>query len=193
MKYCSNFCLGNLQTNDTMIDRMTDEELFRQFRPYCAILTTQTNAECLEKLALLCDKTPAEDLEKLQEYLMFPAQLHLKTKTGSCSSNYTVSMLEFITNFYRRVTLSSFFIFKDILSSCLSLVSSSSPKPSNEDIQMSMCECIKQLLISSHDGHGGGVISEIMSQSNNMKLPLSHLIFTCLTWAEDNKVSTLHL
>ena len=175
-----------------MIDRMTEEELFRQFRPYCAILTTGTNPECLEKLTLLCDKTPAEDLEKLQEYLMFPAQLHLKTKTGSCSTNYTVSMLEFITNLYRRIKLNSFFIFKDILSSCLALVTSSS-KPSNEDLQMSMCDCIKQLLISSHDGYGGGVISEIMSQSNNMKLPLSHLIFTCLTWAEDNKVSSLYL
>merc|ERR1719450_1721322 len=100
-------------------------------------------------------------------------------------------MMEYITNMYRRIRLNSFFIVKDILSSCLALVtSSSSSRPPNEDIQVSMCSAIKQLILASHDGQGGGVISDIMSQSNNMKLPLSHLIFTCLTWAEDNKTPT---
>ena len=99
-----------------------DEEIFRPFRPYCAILTSQHNPECLEQLRKLCDQTGEDKLDRIQEYLMFPAQLHLKTKAKASPQNYTVSMLEYITALYKRIQLSSFFILKDVLSSCLALV-----------------------------------------------------------------------
>ena len=72
---------------------MSAEEIFRKFRPYCAVLASQPSEECLAKLAAL--------LELVQEYLVFPAQLHLKTRAAGTPRNFT---------------------FKDLLTSCLALL-----------------------------------------------------------------------
>merc|ERR1712218_642536 len=42
---------------------MSEEEIFRKFRPYCAVLASQPSAECLAKLAALCEDTAAAELE----------------------------------------------------------------------------------------------------------------------------------
>ena len=69
---------------------MSEEEIFRKFRPYCAVPASQPSAECLAKLAALCDDTAAAELELVQEYLVFPAQLHLKTRTAGTPRNFTL-------------------------------------------------------------------------------------------------------
>ena len=125
---------------------------------------------------------------------MFPAQLHLKTKTANTPQNFTISILNYIKILYQRINLTSFFILKDVLSSCLSLVATSassaqpslSPsKPLDEDSQIAVCECLQQMMKARE----GSVCTEMFSPSSNMKLPLSHLVFTCLSWALEEKVS----
>ena len=125
---------------------------------------------------------------------MFPAQLHLKTKTANTPQNFTISILNYIKILYQRINLTSFFILKDVLSSCLSLVATSgssaqpslSPsKPLDEDSQIAVCECLQQMM----KARDGSVCTEMFSPSSNMKLPLSHLVFTCLSWALEEKVS----
>ena len=103
---------------------MTEEELFSRFRPYCALLTTESSLECLERLRHLVEETDSSQLDLLQDYLIFPAQLHLKTKAGQTPANFTVAVLEYVQSLYSRVPLRSVFVFHDILSSCLGLVSS---------------------------------------------------------------------
>ena len=63
----------NLKCSRNKVE-MSEEEIFRKFRPYCAVLASQPSAECLAKLAALCDDTAAAELELVQEYLVFPAQ-----------------------------------------------------------------------------------------------------------------------
>ena len=50
---------------------MSAEEIFRKFRPYCAVLASQPSAECLAKLAELCDDTAATELELVQDRVSF--------------------------------------------------------------------------------------------------------------------------
>ena len=92
---------------------MSEEEIFRKFRPYCAV----PSAECLAKLAELCDDTVAVELELVQEYLVFPAQLHLKTRAAGTPRNFT---------------------FKDLLTSCLALLAPGA----GEDLQLSLCSTL---------------------------------------------------
>ena len=77
------------------------EDQFRQFRPYCLMLTNQPSKECLFKLQQLCDKSSPTQLQALQEYILFPMQLYLKNP--SKPENYTLSVLDFITNFFNVI------------------------------------------------------------------------------------------
>ena len=75
---------------------MSEEEIFRKFWPYCAVLASQPSAECLAKLAALCDDTA--ELELVQEYLVFPVQLHLETRAAGTPRNFTLAILEYLRN-----------------------------------------------------------------------------------------------
>ena len=75
---------------------MTEEQLFNKFRPYCALLSTEPSLEVLERLKQLVGETEPSQLEPIQEYLVFPAQLHLKTRAGKTPGNFTVAVLEYV-------------------------------------------------------------------------------------------------
>ena len=149
---------------------MSEEEIFRKFRPYCAVLASQPSAECLAKLAALCDDTAAAELELVQEYLVFPAQMHPKTRTAGTPRNFTLAVLEYLRTLYKRIRLASLFIFKDLLTSCLALVAPGA----GEDLQLSLCSTLTQLLTAAR----GAVAEEMADPDNGMKLPLSHLVFS---------------
>ena len=70
--------------------------MFKKFRPYCALLSTEPSLEVLERLKQLVEETEASQLETIQEYLIFPAQLHLKTRAGKTPGNFTVAVLEYV-------------------------------------------------------------------------------------------------
>ena len=173
---------------------MTDEQLFKKFRPYCALLSTEPSLEVLERLKQLVVETEANQLEAIQEYLIFPAQLHLKTGAGKTPGNFTVAVLEYVETLYSRAALHSAFIFEDILSSCLGLLSS---LKLTEDLQYQMCCSLGCLLRA---GRGREVVSEIYrADQDKVRLPLSHLIFSLLSWTSNPatparvKVSALSL
>ena len=134
------------------------------------MLASQPSAECLAKLAALCDDTAAAELELVQEYLVFPAQLHIKTRTAGTPRNFTLAVLEYLRRLYKRIRLASLFILKDLLTSCLALVA---PRP-GEDLQLSLCSTLTQLLAAAR----GAVAEEMADPVNEMKLPLSHLVFS---------------
>ena len=113
------------------------------------MLASQPSAERLAKLAALCDDTAAAELELVQEYLVFPAQLHLKTRAAGTPRNFT---------------------FKDLLTSCLALLAPGA----GEDLQLSLCSTLTQLLAAAR----GAVAEEMADPDNGMKLPLSHLVFS---------------
>ena len=138
----------NLKCSRNKVE-VSEEEIFRKFRPYCAVLASQPSAECLAKLAALCDDTAATELELVQEYLVFPAQLHLKTRAAGTPRNFT---------------------FKDLLTSCLALLAPGA----GEDLQLSLCSTLTQLLAAAR----GAVAEEMADPVNEMKLPLSHLVFS---------------
>ena len=141
----------NLKCSRNKVE-MSEEEIFRKFRPYCAVLASQPSAECLAKLAALCDDTAAAELELVQEYLVFPAQLHLKTRTAGTPRNFTLAVLEYLRTLYKRIRLASLFIFKDLLTSCLALVAPGA----GEDLQLSLCSTLTQLLTAARGRRGGG-------------------------------------
>ena len=114
---------------------------------------------------------------------MFPDQLHLETKAKSTPHNYTVSMLDYIAALYKRNQLCSFFILKDALTSCLALVTVTNKdkvRLVGEDVQVAVCDTVRQMLVSC----SAQARSDLLSPSHNLKLTLSHLMFSCLTWAE---------
>ena len=139
----------------------------------------------------------AGDLELVQEYLVFPAQLHLKTRARASAQNYTIAILDYISSLYKRIRLTSLFLFSDILSSCLALVSvkTSNTVTVTEDLQISICDTLRTMIRASRDSEGGqddragaGVIFTqlLTSAEPSHKLPLSHLVFTGLAWASED-------
>ena len=101
---------------------------------------------------------------------MFPAQLHIKTRTADTPRNFTLAVLEYLRTLYKRIRLALLFIFRDLLTSCLALVA---PRP-GEDLQLSLCSTLTQLLTAAR----GAVAEEMADPVNEMKLPLSHLVFS---------------
>ena len=154
--------------------------MFKKFRPYCALLSTEPSMEVLERLKQMVVETEVSQLEIIQEYLIFPAQLHLKTRAGKTPGNFTVAVLEYVETLYSKVDLHSAFILEDILSSCLSLVSSIKM---TEDLQHHIC-CSLDCLVKA--GRRREVMTEIYrADQEKLKLQLSHLIFSLLAWSSD--------
>ena len=171
----------------------SEEEIFTPFRPLCAILTSGPSLECLDKLGQLCAEAEATDLEIIQEYLVFPAQLHLKTRARASPQNYTIAILDYIRALYKRIRLTSLFLFTDVLSSCLALVSvkTNTTVTVTEDLQISICDTIRKMIrasVSQEDEEGHGVIfTQLLTSADpGLKLPLSHLVFTSLEWASED-------
>ena len=129
------------------------EQHFRPFRRYCIMLTSQPSKSALEKLKELQQKTEPKILQRLQEYIMLPMQMYLRSP--SMPDNYTISVLEFVRDYYNHVKLSSSFLMKDFLQSLLPLLtpndlqasSDSGSKEKNvrisvsEDMKIALCKC----------------------------------------------------
>ena len=114
----------------------------------------------VDRLGQLCAQAEAGELEVIQEYLLFPAQLHLKTRARAAPQNYTIAILDYIHSLYKRIRLTSLFLFTDLLSSCLALVSvkTNNTVRVTEDLQVSICDTIRTMIAASSDHDDRGVI-----------------------------------
>ena len=105
-------------------------------------------------------------------------QLYLKTPT--LPENYTLAVFEFVTIFYQRTKLSSKFVFKDIISSLLVMSMGKDDKLS-EDFKVAFSKMVVSLIKSSNEEVKNYIYDE------EMKLPLGHLVFQSLEWAEQDQ------
>ena len=78
---------------------MERDVIFSKFRPFCAALASKPSKEILEKLDILVSATNPQDLVSLQEYILFPCQLYLKTPM--MPENYTIQVLKFVEHFFQ--------------------------------------------------------------------------------------------
>ena len=171
----------------TTLTAMDKEQIFSTFRPYCAALASKPSKEILDKLANLVSDSNPQDLEILQEYILFPCQLYLRTPV--MPENYTIKVLNFVEHFFChnstvRVELNSSFLMTDLLQSILQLMNGSANIPErpivelSEDLRVSICDCVSALVKSS--------TNEVKSvlYSDEQKLALSHLVFQVLEWSQ---------
>ena len=170
---------------------MDKEELFSTFRPYCAALATKPSKEILEKLSKIVSESDPKHLEALQEYILFPCQLYLRTPLFP--ENYTLQVLKFVEQFFSRdsniyVELNSAFLMTDLLQSILQLIDK---KEVSEDLKIGVCDCLTSLVKSSN--------FEVKSVlfGVEQKLAVSHLVFQVLEWSQRDVrqviLSTLNL
>ncbi len=157
----------------------SEEELFQRFRPFCSALASKPSLPILEQLQDQIHQSNVQDMTRLQEYIVFPMQVYLKSP--SMPENYTLKVLEFIADFFTLVKLESSFFFKDVLNSCLVLVMSK--KEVSEDMKIAISKMFDILLQNGNDD----VIESVLEEE--LKLPLSHLIFLTLEWAEEENES----
>ena len=131
----------------------------------------------VDRLGQLCAQAEAGELEVIQEYLMFPAQLHLKTRARAAPQNYTIAILDYIHSLYKRIRLTSLFLFTDLLSSCLALVSvkTNNTVRVTEDLQVSICDAIRTMITASRDSdHDDGVIfTQLLTSADPQVMPAS--------------------
>ena len=123
------------------------------------------------------------DLGRIEEYILFPMQLYLKTPT--LPENYTLAVYYFVTIFYQRTKLSSKFVFKDIISSLL--VMSMGKEKLSEDFKVAFSKLVISLIKNSNEEVKSYIYDE------EIKLPMGHLVFQSLEWAEQAKNSFLML
>lgn len=155
---------------------MEDEEIFQTFRPYCSALASKPNLKILQKLKELVQSYNACEMCKIQEYIIFPMQLYLKKP--EMPENYTLAVMNFIAFFFDKIQiLNSNFVLKDLLNSLL--VMSMSQKKLEEDFKLHFLKLFSTLFNTAQDK------SFIFGEE--LKLPLSHLIFQTLQWAEEDE------
>ena len=155
------------------------EAAFRRYRPFCSILASGAhNKDALEQLSRLVAEAPPDEKCLLEDYLLFPMQLHLKSPNGA-PGNYTIAVLDFIRRFYSGARLGSGFILTDVIENVLKIVGAKDAKVS-EDLKVAACDAITAML----KGAPADVAAEKLYHES-MKLPLGHLVFTALGWAGD--------
>ena len=176
------------------------EQHFRPFRRYCIMLTSQPSKSALRKLKELQQNTEPKILQRLQEYIMLPMQMYLRSP--SMPDNYTISVLEFVRDYYNHVKLTSSFLMKDFLQSLLPLLTpndlqastDSGSKEKNvriavsEDMKIALCNCLNNLIRNSDHA----VKIEVIYNAD-FKLPISHLIFQVLEWCETEDINEVVL
>ena len=161
--------------------KMEKEIVFSTFRPFCAALATKPSKEILEKLSELVSKSDPRQLEMLQEYIIFPCQLYLKTPV--MQENFTIQVLRFVEEFFsHQVELNSTFVMNDLLQSIFQLSNEekSSKSDLSEDLKIGICDCLSQLFQSSN----GEVKATLYSEEQ--KLLMSHLVFQVLEWSQSD-------
>merc|ERR1719468_474721 len=121
-----------------------EEELFQKFRPYCSALATKPTLLILEKLIQIVQDSDAHDLQRIQEYIIFPMQLYLKTPT--MPENYTLAVMDFLSMFYAKTVLCSRFVLKDIISSLL--VMSMGKEVLSEDFKVAFSKVREKCLLN---------------------------------------------
>lgn len=157
------------------------EAAFRRYRPFCSVLASgQHSMDALEHLSRLVVEAAPEEKCLLEDYLLFPMQLHLKNPEGS-SGNYTIAVLDFIRRFYSGTRLGSGFILTDVIENLLKIVGAKDAKVS-EDLKVAASDAISAML----RGAPADVAAEKLYHGS-MKLPLGHLLFTALGWASDEE------
>ena len=163
---------------DTDSDR---EAAFRRYRPFCSVLASgQHNLDALEHLSRLVAEAAPEEKCLLEDYLLFPMQLHLKNPEGA-PGNYTIAVLDFVRRFYSDTRLGSGFILTDVIENMLKIVGAKDAKVS-EDLKVATCDAISAML----KGMPADVAADKLYHES-MKLPLGHLLFTALDWASDEE------
>ena len=166
---------------------MERDVIFSKFRPFCAALASKPSKEILEKLDILVSATNPQDLVSLQEYILFPCQLYLKTPI--MPENYTIQVLKFVEHFFCpngvvHVALNSTFLMTDLLQSILLIMTGSNQTSEtsrvelSEDLKIGICDCISGLVKSSTPD-----VKRVI-YSVEQKLAVSHLVFQVLEWSQ---------
>lgn len=158
---------------------MDRDEVFSKFRPFCAALATRPSKEVLEKLSAKVSESDPKHLEDLQEYILFPCQLYLKTPV--LPENFTIQVLKFVEEFFRdSVVLNSSFLMTDLLQSILRLTGDDVDAKDrlSEDLKVGICDCLARLIESSNRE------VKMVLFNEDQKLAVSHLVFQVLEWAQ---------
>ncbi len=123
-----------------------------------------------------------EERALLEDYLMFPMQMHLKEHAASAPENYTIAVVAFVRRYYGElnVRLSSFFVFKDLLDSLLvRAVGGEKPVEASEDLKVATFGSLAAMLKNPSPEVA------LKLYSDAMKLPVSHLVKATLDCAVD--------
>ena len=155
----------------------TEEELFQAFRPYCSALASKPSLPILRKITELVQESNPDDLTKIQEYIIFPVQLYLRTPI--MPENYTLAVIDFIALFYAKVKLKSQFALKDIISSALTICMKA--QKLSEDFKISLNGLFTNLFKNAFED------VKLYVYEEDLKLPLSHIVFETLKWAEEDE------
>ena len=154
-----------------------EEELFQTFRPYCSALASKPSLPILRKITDLVQISNPDDLTKIQEYIIFPLQLYLRTPI--MPENYTLAVIDFIRLFYAKVKLKSQFVLKDIISSALTICMKADKL--SEDFKTSLSGLFVNMFKSAIED------VKLYVYGEDLKLPLSHIVFETLKWAEEDE------
>ena len=155
------------------------EAAFRRYRPFCSALASGAHSTAaLEQLSRLVADAAPEERCLLEDYLLFPMQLHLKNP-GGAPGNYTIAVLDFIRQFYSGTRLGSGFVLTDVIENLLKIVGARDAEVS-EDMKVAACDAVSAML----KGAPADLIAEKL-YPESMRLPLGHLVSTALGWASD--------
>ena len=155
------------------------EAAFRRYRPFCSALAPGAHSTAaLEQLSRLVADAAPEERCLLEDYLLFPMQLHLKNP-GGAPGNYTIAVLDFIRQFYSGTRLGSGFVLTDVIENLLKIVGARDAQVS-EDMKVAACSAVSAML----KGAPADVTAEKL-YPESMRLPLGHLVSTALGWVSD--------
>ena len=98
----TDICIKLIIVIHSEVHMKDQEEYLRQFMPYCLMLITQPSKGVLIKLHKLCDETSPTKLQNLQDSILFPMQIYLKTAT--LLERYNLALIDFVSFFLRNVS-----------------------------------------------------------------------------------------
>lgn len=164
---------------------MTSSEIFELVRPQCVHLTKSVESIDKNDIVILKKVIQSVNIEKitfqeLQEYLLFPLRLILRTNKRS---DIIIEVLDLMKYIFENTVVNAWNMFIDIFMQLLILISS----PKKQIEVLDVCEELKILTLKCLQSLISHVSLYVMEQmyKYDFYLPLSHVIYISLQLIEN--------
>ncbi|XP_077867574.1 TELO2-interacting protein 1 homolog [Saccoglossus kowalevskii] len=169
---------------------MTAQSAFERLKPLCIAITKGQTKENMRRLNSELDSINNDDLQRLQEYLLFPLRIVIKM-APTASQDTSEEALRCMTKVINKTTITNKELFTDLFTQLVIIISSpvnyGQVNQTSEELKLSVVFCLRALIKQANES-----VMDVVYADNFMPA-LGHCISILLSIAEHEQLKELRI